>query len=150
MFEFFKRLIKDRRGNALVIAAACLPLVVGAAGLASDTIQWTLWKRQLQRAADSAAIAGVYDRVNSGTTDTVATTVSHDLSLNLHTFFSLKAGFPTVSFPANSGVKTDQVRVALALQRSLPFSSMFMSAAPTITANATAASIPSGGDACIE
>jgi uncharacterized membrane protein len=54
MMGFFRRLLKDRRGNTLAIAAACLPLVVGAAGLATDTIQWTLWKRQLQRAADSA------------------------------------------------------------------------------------------------
>jgi Flp pilus assembly protein TadG len=87
MIRFFRRLWKDRRGNALVIGAACLPLIVGAAGLASDTIQWTLWKRQLQRAADSAAIAGVYDRENaSGGTSTTSATVTHDLSLHLHTF----------------------------------------------------------------
>ena len=60
MIEFFRKLWRDRRGNALVIAGAALPLIVGSAGLASDTIQWALWKRQLQRAADSAAIAGVY------------------------------------------------------------------------------------------
>ena len=62
MISFFRKLWHNKRGNALVIAGACLPMIVGAAGLASDTIQWTLWKRQLQRAADSAAIAGVYDR----------------------------------------------------------------------------------------
>ena len=60
MIGFFKKLWRDKRGNALVIAAAALPLVLGSAGLASDTIEWALWKRQLQRAADSAAIAGVY------------------------------------------------------------------------------------------
>src|SRR4051812_49936378 len=70
MFEFFKRLIKVRRGNTLAIAAACLPLIIGSAGLASDTIQWTLWKRQLQRAADSGALAGVYGQLadQTGTT----------------------------------------------------------------------------------
>jgi Flp pilus assembly protein TadG len=151
MIRFFRRLMKDRRGNALVIGAACLPLIVGAAGLASDTIQWTLWKRQLQRAADSAAIAGVYDRANaSGATSTVSATVTHDLSLNLHTYYGLKTGYPAVSYPADSGVEVDQVKVTLAIQRSLPFSSMFLSAAPTITVNATAASIPAGGDACVE
>src|ERR1044072_5269401 len=62
MIGSMKRLFKDRRGNALAIAGAALPLIVGAAGLATDTIEWTLWKRQLQRAADSAAIAGVYER----------------------------------------------------------------------------------------
>src|SRR5947208_10060444 len=105
MISFFGKLWRSKRGNALAIAAACLPLFVGAAGLASDTIQWTLWKRQLQRAADSAAISGVYTRVAAGgTTTDVSTTVSHDLTLNPHTFYSLKSGFPTVTFPANSGV----------------------------------------------
>ncbi|HEX6785279.1 MAG TPA: pilus assembly protein TadG-related protein, partial [Sphingomicrobium sp.] len=65
MIGFFRKLLKDRRGNALAIACAAMPMVVGCAGLATDTIQWTLWKRQLQRAADSAALAGVYDRENA-------------------------------------------------------------------------------------
>lgn len=157
MFAFLKKLWRDRRGNALVIAGAALPMLVGAAGLATDTIQWTLWKRQLQRAADSAAIAGVYDReLASGGTTTVDGTVTHDLTLNLHTFYGLKTGNPncsgrcTIEFPADSGVETDQVKVTLALQQRLPFSSMFLSTPPTITAVATAASIPAGGDACIE
>ena len=150
MIAFIRKLIKDRRGNALAIACACMPLVVGAAGLAVDTIQWTLWKRQLQRAADSAAIAGVYDRSSSaGATTTVPTTVSHDVSINNHTWMALKTGYPQVAYPANSGVMQYQVQVTLAVQQSLPFSSLFMSSAPTIIANATAASVPSGGEACV-
>ena len=150
MIGFFRRLLKDRRGNVLAIAAAALPLVVGAAGLASDTIQWTLWKRQLQRAADSAAIAGVYDRSSSaGATTTVSATVNHDLALNNHVWMSLKSGYPTLSYPADTGVLKYQVQVTLAIQQQLPFSSLFMSAAPTITASSTAASVPSGGDACV-
>ena len=150
MIAFIRKLIKDRRGNALAIACAAMPLVVGASGLAVDTIQWTLWRRQLQRAADSAAIAGVYDRSTSnGATTTVSATVSHDLTINQHTWMSLKTGFPQVTYPADSGVMKWQVQVSLAVQQPLPFSSLFMSSAPTITANATAASIPSGGDACV-
>src|SRR6185295_12333863 len=106
MIEFIRKLFRDRKGNVLAIAAACMPLIVGAAGLATDTIEWTLWKRQLQRAADSAAIAGVYDRSSSaGATTTVSTTVSHDASLNLHTWMGLKTGYPAVEYPADSGVK---------------------------------------------
>jgi hypothetical protein len=151
MIGFFRRLLKDRRGNALAIACAAMPLVVGCAGLATDTIQWTLWKRQLQRAADSAAIAGVYDRVSaSGSTSTVSATVTHDLSLNQHTWMGLKSGYPQVTFPADSGVSVNQVQVTLAIQQSLPFSSLFVSTAPMITASATAASVPSAGDACVQ
>jgi hypothetical protein len=43
----------------------------------------------------------------------------------------------------------DRVRVTLELQKSLPFSSMFMSAAPTIRALATAASVPGAAEYCI-
>lgn len=151
MISFFRKLWQSKRGNAIVIAGAALPMIVGCAGLASDTIQWTLWKRQLQRAADSAAISGVYDRqtANGATTNT-STAVSHDLTLNQHTWMSLSSGFPQVTFPADAGALTNQVQVTLSVQQSLPFSSMFMTAAPTITASATAASVSSGGDACVQ
>jgi hypothetical protein len=42
MISWFRKLWQDKRGNAIMIAGAMLPLVVGAAGLATDTIQWTL------------------------------------------------------------------------------------------------------------
>ena len=145
MIGFVRRLLKDRRGNTLAIAAACLPLVIGCAGLASDTIQWTLWKRQLQRAADSAAIAGVYDRENnSGATSTTSNAVTRDLTVNRHTWMGLLSGYPQVSYPSDTVYKTNQVTVSLAIQQSLAFSSFFMASPPVITATATAASIASG------
>ena len=150
MIGFIRKLLKDRKGNTLAIAAACLPLVIGAAGLSVDTIQWTVWKRQLQRAADSAAIAGVYDRTSSnGATTTVPDTVTHDLSLNNHVWMSLASGYPVVDYPADTSLETYQVHVRLAVQQRLPFSSLFMSSPPLIQVNATAASIASGGEACV-
>ena len=152
----FRKLWKNKRGNALVIGAAALPMIVACAGLASDTIQWTLWKRQLQRAADSAAIAGVYDRqASSGSTATVSATVSHDLTLNDHTWMSLGGGYPVIKYDANCPVSSgasamsNRVCVTLGIQQSLPFSSLFMNAAPTIVASATAANIATG-TACVE
>ena len=150
MFKPFSKLWNDKRGNILVIAAAALPLIVGATGLATDTIQWTIWKRQLQRAADSAAIAGVYDResTSASSTTNVPTAVARDLALNNHTWMALKTGYPQISYPANAGIKTDQVTVGLAVQQSLPFSSIFVSTAPTILASATASGVAIG-DPCI-
>ena len=158
MIEFIRKLRRDRRGNVLAIAAACLPLVVGAAGLATDTIQWTLWKRQLQRAADSAAFAGVYDRANAnGATTNTPTAVCNDLAVNLHTSMNLKATSPctgtrgsysTISYPNDTAFVSNQVAVELKVQYALPFSSIFMSAAPVIVANATAGSVTYGGSPC--
>ena len=145
MLKFWRNLLGNQRGNALLIAAGAMPMIVGAAGLASDTIQWSLWKRQLQRAADSAAIAGVYERVDaSGGTSNIPSAVAHDLTLNQHTWMSNLSGYPQITYPLDSGAMTNQVKVSLAIQQSLPFSSLFMTAAPTIIANSTAAGIPAG------
>ena len=149
MMKFFKRLLGDRRGNVLAITAACMPLIIGAAGLATDTIEWTLWKRQLQRAADSAAIAGVYTRVQTNTQAAVEAAVTSDLAINNHTFVSLKSGYPTVELLADSGTQQKLVRVTLKVEKALPFSSMFMASAPAIRATATAASIPGAAEYCV-
>jgi Putative Flp pilus-assembly TadE/G-like len=160
MSGLIRKLLQDRRGNVLAIACACMPLVVGAAGLATDTIEWTLWKRQLQRAADSAALAGVYDRVQAtnGATTNTPTAVCNDLAVNLQTWMSLKATSPctgtkgsytTLTYPADTTYVTKQVQVTLQVQQALPFSSLFMSAAPTIQASATAGTVSYGGAPCM-
>lgn len=143
MRKLFKKLWSNDRGNALIIAGAALPMLVGAAGLATDTIQWALWKRQLQRAADSSALAGVYARVQNNTGQTAAQAVDADLAVNNHTGIPLMGGFPQVSYPVNSAW-ANAVRVQLALQKELGFSSLFLSTPPTVTADATAATIPTG------
>jgi Flp pilus assembly protein TadG len=151
MIRFLRKLWNDRRGNIIVMTAAAMPVLIGAAGLATDTIEWTLWKRQLQRAADSAAIAGVYERINDGgATSNVSTAVTHDLALNLHTTNSLTTGHShcsgkcVITFPADSGTVTDKVQVTISVQHKLPFSSFFLESAPVISASATAASITTG------
>lgn len=151
MISFFRRLWKDRRGNVLVIAGAALPLIIGSAGLASDTIQWALWKREMQRVADSAAEAGVYAKVAGVTVDncsnvstsTYAKPVANEVRKDNHL-----PQTPTcvAQMPPQAGSYTadgNAVRVVLSMQRSLSFSGMFMTA-PTITASATATIVPSG------
>ena len=43
MIASFKKLWRDKRGNALIIAAAAMPLVLGSAGLSRETKQWGMW-----------------------------------------------------------------------------------------------------------
>lgn len=153
MISFFKKVWRDRRGNALVIAGAALPLVIGSAGLATDTIQWSLWKRQLQRAADSAALAGAYAQ-NDGraidTGDCLTTTansahpIRFDLSKNDHSGIATAC---TATNPPTSGTyKNDStaVHVVLTGSKALSFSGMFMKSPPTITTSATAKLIDDG------
>ncbi len=141
MSHFLKKLFRDRKGNALAIAAAAMPLVIGSAGLATDTVQWALWKRQLQRTADSGALAGVHAIVQG---QNVNSAVTRDLAINSH------VGITTNSTIENSptvGAYTSDpyaVRVALSVQKKLGFSSLFLSVAPTINAVATATVVPHG------
>lgn len=141
MNGFFKKLARDKRGNALLIMAGALPMVIGAAGLGSDTIQWVLWKRQLQRAADSAAMSGVYARFQGQGVDSA---VAVDLTKNNQTKISLLSGYPQIAYPGDTANWNNAVQVTLALQKRLPFSSMFMSAPPIIVTSATAAAIETG------
>lgn len=143
MRRLLRKLWNDERGNALIIAGAALPLVIGSAGLATDTIQWSLWKRQLQRAADSAALAGVYAKVQGNSGQTSAQAVDADLSDNNHTNIALLSGYPQVTYPTGAGWQNG-VKVRLAIQKDLGFSSVFMSSPPTIIAEATAATIATG------
>src|SRR3954453_20604875 len=112
MIDFIRKLLKNRRGSVLAIACAAMPLIIGCAGLATDTIEWTLWKRQLQRAADSAAFAGAYDRASAtgGATTNTPTAVCRDLAVNLHTWMNLigtspctgtRGSYSAIQYPAN-------------------------------------------------
>lgn len=128
----------------MAIAAVCLPLLVGAAGLAVDTTQWTYWRRQLQREADSAALAGAFAKAQSK--DPVVAANS-DLSRTNTILLSGPADIhsaPTAgAFIGNS----QAVRVSLTTSQRLPFSGSFMLATPAISASATAA-VVSNGDYC--
>ncbi|MCJ7421990.1 Tad domain-containing protein [Sphingomicrobium astaxanthinifaciens] len=150
MRKLLNRVWNDERGNVLVVMGATLPLFIGAAGLATDTIQWTLWKRQLQRAADSAAIAGVYERVQvKDDKDKVEAAVDKDLALNHHTGIPLSSGYPEVDLLADDGDQTLRVYVKLSVARPLSFSGMFMSDPPEIQAESIAASVPGTDDYCV-
>ena len=154
MISSFKRLWRDRRGNALAIAGAALPLVLGSAGLASDTIQWTLWKRQLQRAADSAAMAGVYaNRFGQGgrqlhrhcgrrPTRTRSPTTSRRITGSSGS--RRPATSPIRPRLADSRRTRDAVRVSLSIQKRLSFSGLFMRARRRSRATSTATIVPSG------
>jgi hypothetical protein len=150
MIGFLKRLKRSQRGNVLVLTAAAMPLLIGSAGLATDTIQWALWKRDLQRAADSAAIAGVYERIQTGSTETVDEAVTNDLSTTSNITLDLLED-PVIDFPADDSTAdlVDQVEVTLSVQKPLTFSSMFMAQAPIIKAKGTAASVPGTDDYCV-
>ena len=136
-----KALFGSERGNAIVIVSAMMPLLIGAAAMAVDSINLTLSRRQLQRAADSAALAGARALVQS---KPVADSVTHDLTFNnrvAQTAAPVIENAPTAgAFAANPMA----VRVILTSQQRMPFMSFFRATAPTVRTEATAAVIFAG------
>ena len=136
-----RRLPSDERGNAIFLAVATLPLLIGAAATAIDVIQLSLSKRQMQRAADSGALAGAYAVAQN---KAAAASVTRDLTLNSRVTLSgppVVENAPTVGDYAGDN---QAVRVALTAQRSLPFISFFTNAATTIAVEATAKIVKNG------
>ena len=139
LFERLRGLATNERGNVLILTAAAMPLLVGSAGLAIDTIQLSLLKRHLQRAADSGALAGAYAKAqNKGFV--IEDAVNKALTFN--NAFPLSTAITEQPQTGTFGGRA--VRVRLAASRSLPFMSFFTSEAPVINVEATAALVYSG------
>ena len=123
--------------NALLTTALLLVPMLGMLGLATDTAQWYLWKRQLQGQADSAALAGAYAAFEGRNSNQLRNIVEADIALNSDRAYTIAA----VENPPSAGSKAGRntaVRVVLTTQEALPFSSFFRSTAPVIRAVATA------------
>lgn len=55
-----RKLRIDRSGNTALLVALGMPALVGGAGLAVDTAQWYVWKRELQHAVDQSAMGAAW------------------------------------------------------------------------------------------
>jgi hypothetical protein len=128
----------------MILIAATAPLLVAASAIGLDTIQVTLAKRQLQRSADSAAMAGASARAQKQDTASAVAAVDRDLSYNN----SMALLTPRVieNAPTSGDFAGDQraVRVVLKASRSVPFMSFFTGSSMEIEVEATAAAVPTG------
>ena len=139
MLKTLKKLAKDTSGNMLVLAGAGSMALIGGAGLGVDTVQWYLWKRQLQQAVDSGALAGA-QAVSQG--DGYRTYALSELENNSNfKFLEDYIGVPrTGSWVGDAGA----VEVVANFKRGLPFSSAFIAVAPEMSARAVATSVADG------
>lgn len=143
--KFLRGVKDDESGNSLTLGAICLPMLVGAAGLGLDTVQWTLTQRELQRAADSAAIAGAYARLQNGN---ISAQANASLTRDGLTGWVIPPVIENAPTAGSHAGNANAVRVVLRRQQDLPFSSLFLARAPTIFADATASAM-SNGDFCV-
>jgi hypothetical protein len=136
-YSWLRDLISSERGNVFVVAAAVMPLLLGSAAFAVDTIQLSVWKRQLQRAADSSAIAGAY-AVSLG--DDTHTAVHNDLDKNAFPLLTEEEDIDEGAW----GDYSQTVKVKLTASRPLPFMSIFTNKRTTLIAEARAALVGTG------
>jgi len=77
------RLGTDRRGVITVMLALLLPIMVGFVGLGVEVGMWFQLKRDVQTAADAAAIAGAYEAQDADSTSvTIQSAADADATLN--------------------------------------------------------------------
>lgn len=139
--RLLKSLSANQQGNALVLATLVLPIGIGLCGLGLDTIQWTLTQRQLQREADSAALAAAYSKAQGKSYTSAATSaLARDELVQLSTPPVIESAPSVGPYKGNNSA----VRVALESTNALPFSSFFMSTPPRIVAEATASTVTNG------
>jgi hypothetical protein len=135
-------MLGDERGNVLALTAVGLPLILGCAALAVDTAQWVFAKRELQSAADAAAIAGVYGLIQA---DDMEGAVDRSLASNRN----LDPGRSASAEQSPEPHKADPfaVRVRIASPATMTFTKLFLDRPPTISVEATA-TVVEKGDFC--
>jgi Flp pilus assembly protein TadG len=135
-------LLRDERGNVLALAAVGLPIMLGCAALAVDTVQWVFAKRELQAAADSAAIAGVYGLIQTGDMESaVDGSIASDRKLDPRRSVSAEQS------PEPYGKDPFAVRIRIASPASMTFTSLFLRNPPSLSVEATA-TVVENGDFC--
>lgn len=144
MLQTLKKLARDTKANVLLVTAIGTSSLVGAAGIGVDTVQWYLWKRQLQQAVDSGAMAGALSIYQSAD---VAANATNEIGRNFADTFTVVRIVNPPQIGDFAG-DTGAVEAVVTTQRSLPFSSLFLDQAPIIEARSVAATI-GGGDHCV-
>lgn len=132
----------DDRGNVAIITAMTMVVLMGFAGLATDTATWEINHHNMQGAADQAALAAVVAYQAGGGSDPVAT------AKGVATKFGFTDGVGGASVaatpvnPSPSGYDTAYT-VAISKPQQQFFSASFL-ARPTASATATAATSSNG------
>lgn len=135
--SFARRLRRSTSGNTAIIVGLGMPALIGGAGFAVDTAQWYLWKRELQYAADQAALAGAWARGNGDTGSVYQTRAGQEFSTNLQV---TGGDAPTHSASlADYGSGTqNSVVVTASVTGNLPFSNFVMGRSATISVRSQA------------
>ncbi|MHA6333512.1 pilus assembly protein TadG-related protein [Qipengyuania sp. CAU 1752] len=134
---FFKKLGRSQSGNAALLVALGMPVLVGGTGYAVDTAQWYLWKRELQHAVDQAAIAGAWAKAEDPGGSGYIDRADREYQSNIELVDSFDSG-ATVTLEDYDGGTDNSVQVTASATGELAFSAYILGRATTVRATAVA------------
>jgi hypothetical protein len=142
-------ILKDQRGVIMIMFALLLPILVGVIGLGVEVGSWYYAKRNLQSAADGAAVAALFEVRSGSDADTILDKAKEEATAN---GWDETAGdtLTAVSPPTSGSFVDDTLAVEVNVTKSIDllFASIFLSNA--VTANSRAvARLQASSEACI-
>ena len=149
-----RRFSRNRRGVIIIMFALMLPIVVGFIGIGVELVYWFSTSRDLQAAADAAALAGSYELAENRPTQvgTVATREatgngwdSNDGTIPIRSY-NYNNNYPA---SGNYTTSQDAVEIELTQNVNLMFAGYFMTSAVTINARAVGLSVAGSSSACL-
>ncbi len=156
MLGTIRRILADLRdnksGNAILLVALGMPVLIGTSGLAVDSAQYYMWKRDLQFAVDSAALAGAWARTTTATQSTYQARALQEYNANVQVTDSFDTGPTTTlgvydsatnAFTATN-TSPNAVQVVASATKTLPFSNIITGRSTTVRVEATASAVPAG------
>jgi hypothetical protein len=145
--SFLRRFVTDRRANTALLFSLSLPLVVGTAGLGVETGYWYFKQRELQTAADVAAVAGAVEKRAGNASNVI---IAAALTEAVEHGFVAADGTIDVNDPPESGAYIDERSVEVLLTMPAPrfFSKIYSNEEVTIGVRGVAR-FADGGQACI-
>lgn len=156
MLGKIRRVLSDLRhnksGNAMLLVALGTPVLIGTSGLAVDSAQYYMWKRDLQYSVDQAALAGAWARTTTGTQSSYQSRATQEYNANIQNTADFDGNGPTVTlgdwnsttgaFTANSAGTA--VKVTASATKTLPFTNIVTGRGVTVSVSAIATATPAG------
>ena len=149
-----RRFSRDQRGIIVVMFALMLPIIIGFIGLGVEVSYWFSSKRDLQAAADAAAIASAYELAEDRSSY-MGTVASREAGSNgwesASGTITIRNFYYNATYPASGSYTADKaaVEIELTQEESLMFAGYFLSGNVTINARAVGLSVAGSSEACI-
>lgn len=146
--NLLQRFARCRAANVAIISALLMPVLVGFAGLGTETAYWYSRQRELQGAADIAAYGGALVRRSGGSAADAKTSATADAVAN---GWNQALGTIVVNSPPTSGAhqNTQSVEVFLTENQTPLLSRIYLGSNPIAITVRSAATMEAGGPACI-